>query len=262
MIRMLLASILLLLAGCWQPSEAPAAPEAVTAPAVTAATIGPVPIAEDPVAIAEPLAEPVDECGIPAEAIDLIIAFEVGSPQTYHAKYRHPIWPRGQSGVTIGFGTDLGYRLPEVILHDWGKHPEAPRLATAAGIKGIPARDYVRKLADIAIELDLAHEVFSLTEVVEHLRLTRRAFGKDQFCAAPALVRGAIASVVFNRGASMSGPNRAEMRAIRDVCLPERDWHCVAHELRTMKRIWKGTELERGLGRRRDAEAELAERAA
>lgn len=262
MTRLLLASILLLLAGCWPPPETPAAVAVTTAPVAETAPLGPVAITEEPVAVAEPLFEPIDDCGIPAEAIDLIIAFEVGSPQTYHAKYRHPIYPGGQSGTTIGFGTDLGYRLPEVILVDWGKHSAVSRLMTASGIRGPPTRDFVRTLADVSIELDLAQEVFSQTEVVEHLRLARRAFGKDQFCAAPGLVRGAIASVVFNRGASMSGPNRLEMRVIRDDCLPSRDWHCVAHQLRTMKRIWRGTELERGLGRRRDAEADLAERAA
>lgn len=195
---------------------------------------------------------------IPTRAIELIIAFEVGSPEVYQAKYRHPIWPKGQSGVTIGVGYDLGYRLPQIIVKDWEREPHKVRLASAAGVSGPLARELARNLADITIEYGYAREVFDMTSLVEHYRLSRRAFGRP-FDDAPAMVRGALTSVVFNRGSGMKGETRREMRTIRDVCLPSGNWSCVAAEIRAMTRIWEGTDIGKGMFRRRNAEANLIE---
>jgi len=203
-----------------------------------------------PVALLEP--------PIPNRAIDLIVAFEVGDPAQYQAKYRHPIWPGAQSGVTVGVGYDLGHRAPSVIAIDWEAHPHHLRLVTASGVIGPLARDAARRLADVAIEWDLAREVFDQTSVIEHYRVARRVFAPG-FATAPAVVQGALVSVVFNRGGSMVGARRAEMRAIRDECLPRADRACVAAQLRAMKRLWAGTDIERGMSRRREAEAQLAE---
>jgi GH24 family phage-related lysozyme (muramidase) len=66
-------------------------------------------------------------------------------------------------------------------------------------------------------------------------------------------------SLVYNRGASMRGMTRTEMRVIRDECLPNRDHICIAHNIRSMCRLWEGTPVGPGLCRRRHAEADLAE---
>src|SRR5262249_15986722 len=50
---------------------------------------------------------------------DFIIAFEVSSPRAYEAKYRRPIWPKGQSGVTIGVGYDLRFGNRKFVDRDW-----------------------------------------------------------------------------------------------------------------------------------------------
>ena len=122
----------------------------------------------------------------------------------------------------------------------------AARLATAAGITGPISREWVRKAADISVEYGMARHVFDQTSLVEHYRIARRVFG-ESFDRAPGNVRGAITSLVFNRGGSMRGDGRREMRAIRDVCLPAGNWDCVASELRSMKRIWKGSDIEGGM---------------
>lgn len=233
-----------------------AAPDLTTAPAAvaTAAPVAPAAVVSAPA--------PVEYCAIPDEAIDLIIAFEVGSPETYTRKYQRPIWPGAASGVTIGLGYDLGYHAPNVIAMDWQASPHAVRLATASGITGPLSREHSRALADILIAYDIARQVFDLTSVTEHFRLTRRAFGERAICDAPPAVRGALLSLVFNRGASMQGTKRAEMRAIRDVCLPARDWRCVADNIRAMSRHWIGTDIAAGMQRRRYAEAGLIDRAA
>jgi len=43
------------------------------------------------------------------KSLDLIIAFEVSSKTAYNSKYKNPIWPGGESGITIGIGYDIGY---------------------------------------------------------------------------------------------------------------------------------------------------------
>jgi GH24 family phage-related lysozyme (muramidase) len=68
---------------------------------------------------------------------------------------------------------------------------------------------------------------------------------------------GAIVSLVFNRGSSLSGDSRLEMRNIRDL-VPKKDYRGIAKQLRNMKRIWQGKGLD-GLLERREAEAKLVE---
>jgi GH24 family phage-related lysozyme (muramidase) len=242
--------LLLALAACAPPPSAAAPPAASLQPAVAIAAV---PVAAPGGGV------PVDACGVDNRAVDLIIAYEVGSPQLYERKYRGLVYPGGASGATGGYGYDFGHRKASVIAIDWEQHPHAVRLSSASGVTGPLARDVVKRLADIVIEQDLARTVFDQTSLIEHLRLARRAFGREAFCAAPAGVRGALTSLVFNRGAAMQGHNRSEMRAIRDTCLPARDWGCVAHQLRTMVRVWRGTDIERGMANRRRAEAQLAE---
>jgi hypothetical protein len=195
---------------------------------------------------------------IPDRAIELIIAFEVGSPEVYTAKYQRPIWPGAASGVTIGIGYDLGHTAPRVIALDWETHPHAVRLASASGTTGVMARELVRELADITIEYGYARRVFDQTSVVNHYRIARRVFGGDAFDALPPNAQGALVSVVFNRGGAMAGERRREMRHIRDVCIPARDTQCIAQQLRAMSRIWTGTPIDAGMRRRRHAEAALA----
>jgi GH24 family phage-related lysozyme (muramidase) len=195
---------------------------------------------------------------IPARAVDLIIAFEVGSPEVYDAKYRHPTWPGGASGVTVGIGYDLGHTAPRVIALDWEAHPHAVRLAGASGTTGPLARELARRMADIAIEYGYARQVFDQTSLVEHYRIARRVFGANHFDALPPPAQGALVSLVFNRGGAMAGERRREMRVIRDDCLPRGDTHCIATQLRAMARLWAGTDIEAGMRRRREAEAALA----
>lgn len=213
-------------------------------------------IAEVPAKRPAPFAGPL----IPERAVDLIVSFEVGSPETYERKYRHPVWPGAASGVTIGIGYDLGHRTASVIALDWEAHPHAVRLSTASGVTGPVARELARRLADLSVDWRMAREVFDQTSVVEHYRIARRVFGAP-FEAAHPNVQGALTSLVFNRGGSMAGEARREMRAIRDVCLPAQDRGCVARELRAMVRLWKDSAIERGMQRRRYAEADLAEAA-
>lgn len=68
---------------------------------------------------------------------------------------------------------------------------------------------------------------------------------------------GAIVSIVFNRGTSLNGQSRLEMRNIKEL-IPFKDYKGIAKEVRKMKRLWVGKGLD-GLLERRETEAKLIE---
>ncbi len=188
----------------------------------------------------------------------LILEFEVGGGEVYYNRFlRSPTWPGEASGVTIGVGYDLGYNTQTTIRNDWSAHLEGEvidRLITCAGKKGIQARDALPSVRDIRVPWLAAFAVFQEVTISKFWQATKRAFpGVGEVhpnC------QGGLLSLVFNRGESMQGDRRREMRAIRDL-MPAKDYIEIASQIRLMKRLWLGTSIERGMSRRRDAEADL-----
>ena len=85
-------------------------------------------------------------------AIDLIVMEEVSSQAAYEARYEHPTWPGGASGVTIGIGYDLGYATAGTIAADWSdKLPAAmvAALESVSGIHGSPASSHAHGLRGV-----------------------------------------------------------------------------------------------------------------
>jgi hypothetical protein len=83
---------------------------------------------------------------ISEDAVKLIIAFEVTSQAQYERKYQRPVWPRGQSGVTVGIGYDVGYATREWLHEDWkGVLSEAQlgQLEIACEVTGAPALNFI-----------------------------------------------------------------------------------------------------------------------
>jgi GH24 family phage-related lysozyme (muramidase) len=175
-----------------------------------------------------------------------------------------PDWPGGQSGITIGFGYDLGYVTVDQFESDWGERVGSEaneRLRTAVGLRGVRARNRVADLSDIRISRKMAEQVFeSRTLPLYELRTAQAFPGVD---ALPEDARGALVSLVYNRGTSMLDDSpedrRREMRAIRDA-VAEGDLAGIAAQLRAMKRLWAGKRLS-GLIARREEEAQLVESA-
>src|SRR5215204_6101035 len=50
--------------------------------------------------------------------LDLLVAFEVTAPAYYEKKLRRPVWPGGESGVTVGIGYDVGVTGAKQIEQD------------------------------------------------------------------------------------------------------------------------------------------------
>ncbi|MAZ90200.1 MAG: hypothetical protein CL693_21410 [Cellvibrionaceae bacterium] len=209
----------------------------------------------DPAAVTKSLHLTLD-----TEELQAIINDEIGSPEYYKKRLRSPCWPGGDSGITIGVGYDLGYVDKDRFLDDWSSQLSAPhlqKLSKYCAVKGAQAKSKLRFLADIKIPLTKASIVFRSTSVPAYAARTRRAFpGIENLTP---IAQTTLLSLVYNRGASMKGDSRKEMRAIR-MLVKTRDYQGMADQVRSMKRLWEGRGLD-GLLIRREREALALERA-
>lgn len=268
-----LLPLLLALAACDRvpPVDAPPAPP--LPPEVVEAAVADQPLPEAVEAVQTPILaavealEPLTPAAPPPEprsaacrraAAALIIRWEITSPAWYDRRLRFPVWPGGASGVTWGVGYDGGHQTRAVIEDDWQAHEHRARLGETAGLTGSRAKTALPAYRDIATPFPYAAEVFEGRSLVEYERRTERAF-RNGFEALRPNACAALVSLVYNRGAAMTGDSRREMRAIRDQCVPAQDYACIAREIRSMSRLWRGTVNENGLTARRESEARLAE---
>lgn len=201
------------------------------------------------------------------KSINLILEFEVGGGENYYNKFlKNPVWPGEQSGVTIGVGYDVGYVNKTEFSNDWKELPQKDfdRLYRVVGVKGYQAKELARRLKDIVIPWELGLKVFMNKTVKKFYDLTKNTF--PNFDKLPDDAKGGLVSLVFNRGAALEGERRREMKAIRDIMLKsnhfdEKTLSQIADQIRKMKRIWIGGSIEKGMNRRRDAEAKMVEEA-
>jgi hypothetical protein len=199
------------------------------------------------------------------KSLDLILEFEVGGGENYYNKFlKSPAWPGEQSGVTIGVGYDLGYVNKAEFSEDWKDLPKDifDRLYKVVGIKGYNAKNLIRGLKDISIPWELSLKVFNNKTVTKFYNLTKQTF--PNFDNLPEDAKGGLVSLVFNRGNSLEGDRRREMKLIRDgmklvSVYDQKALSFIANQIRKMKRIWVGGSIEKGMSRRRDAEAKLIE---
>ncbi len=73
--------------------------------------------------------------------VTFIARAEVSSPRAYKTKYKNPIWPGGQSGVTIGIGYDLRFSDRSRFAADWGDHLAADTIERLSDVlrRKVPA---------------------------------------------------------------------------------------------------------------------------
>lgn len=199
------------------------------------------------------------------KSLDLILEFEVGGGESYYNKFlKNPAWPGEQSGVTIGVGYDLGYVNKTEFSEDWKDLPKETfdRLYKVVGIKGYNTKNLIRGLKDITIPWELALKVFNNKTVTKFWNLTKQTF--PNFDNLPEDAKGGLVSLVFNRGNALEGDRRREMKLIRDGMrlvsnYDQKALTFIANQIRNMKRIWIGGSIEKGMSRRRDAEAKIIE---
>lgn len=184
------------------------------------------------------------------DAIALIKGFEGCS--------LHPEWPGFSSGVTLGYGVDIGAD-PEALAA-WKPYVSAgdfARLEKAKGVTGEAAKPLAAALSDIAIREADALTILSTVTLPRYVEATLKAFpGAD---ALPDDSFGALVSLVFNRGGSTTGKNRGEMAVIQtDAAAGFERWTDIVLQIAKMVVYWNdGIPTASNLPGRRLAEAAL-----
>lgn len=199
------------------------------------------------------------------KALDLIYNYEIGGGKAYYEKFLSrptvPAWKTTSSGVTVGIGYDCGYNSPATIQKDFeGILPQSQidSLKSVSGLKGKSAyyNGLPRVKNLVILPFDDADKLFKKTSLPKFSKLTQDAFGLSDNRLTPDC-NGALVSLVFNRGSSLSGDSRKEMRWIKTNIASGQEQK-VPSDIRSMKRLWSYTKLK-GLHLRRDAEAKLFE---
>lgn len=193
------------------------------------------------------------------DEIQLILDFEVGGGEPYYNKFlKNPIYAGYESGCTIMIGVDLRF-ISQVDFRALPLSNEVKdRLHAFVGKSPSYVKANIHKVKDISIDWDIAYDYFKKVTLPKWEKNAISAF--PGFTLLPSCVRIALISLVFNRGTSMSGDRRREMRYIRD-CIIAKDYKGIADNIRNMTRLWINSSIENGMRRRRFAEAKMVERA-
>ena len=192
------------------------------------------------------------------ESIDLILEFE-GIDQPWKR-------PPGDSGITIGYGCDLGYTTVAEFTDYWKRHlslNDFNLLLTAIGKKGGAAEAIESRFRGITpITKAQAREVFDRCIIP---KWTKKA--ADTFPGLEVLTpnqRGVLTSLVFNRGTLLDGSRRTEMKNIAVILKSNLSLQEKVDKITTqflaMQRVWPSDDPQSGhpgLRRRRRAEAAL-----
>ena len=211
-------------------------------------------------------AQPVPFPELSADGAAYIALEETGGLRYYQQVTRWPHFPGVASGVTIGVGYDLRFNSKENFYALWQPYLAEDVLETLAqdiGKKGSLKRTKALKRLGIEVPFKAAWPVFVQKTLPRYYADTEAIY--PSLKTLPPLCQTVLVSIVFNRGSSLSGPRRTEMRAIRDILAqaaslelnkPKRKMLLadVEDEIVSMKRLWG---LNSGLAKRRQAEANL-----
>ena len=198
--------------------------------------------------------------------IAFIAREETGGIDYYNNYTRWPHYPGSASGITIGIGYDLRFHSEKNFLAAWGEHLSKETIDELAKDIGKPGtKERARQLKNLGIEITFkaAWTVF-IVKTLPHFYTETEAI-YPSLSRLPELCRSALVSIVFNRGNSLAGQRRKEMRSIRDILARADDpglhklkikmiLFDVEDEIVFMQRLWG---LDSGLHKRRQAEANL-----
>ncbi len=187
-----------------------------------------------------------------------VIVFESGGKAYYDKFLKGMTWPGGASGVTMGIGADLGYMTLKEYNEYFSKYfspIQNRRLRSVIGLKGQNAKKVISRLKGIELSWENASEAFVEWTLPKFWRLSNLLWkGLDDLCENAQI---ALVSLVFNRGVSIKGNTRIEMRNIKPLVL-KKDYRGIAKEIRKMKRLWEDKNMD-GLLKRREEEAKMVE---
>ena len=191
------------------------------------------------------------------KAIDLIVAEEIGSPGLYTARYQHPGWPGGGSGVTIGIGYDLGQHTADQIRADWSDHlspDDVESLVLTAGLKGEAANTALIHVRQVVVPIAAAMAVFSESTLPKYAAGTEGALSNCDALTSDGF--GVLVSIGYNRGNggwNADDDRHQEMADISDA-MDARAFGRSPGLILSMRRLWA---VNSDLWNRRTHEADL-----
>lgn len=187
-----------------------------------------------------------------------VIEFETGGKNYYEKFLKSLTWPKGESGITMGIGADLGYMSKEEFEQYFSHYftpPENELIKSVIGLKGIAAKNSLPKVSHIQLSWENASDAFVKWTLPKFWKLANGIWpGLDQLNEQAQI---ALVSLVFNRGSSVNGATRTEMKAIGPL-VASKNYKEIANQIRSMKRLWIGKNLD-GLLARREKEAGMVE---
>jgi GH24 family phage-related lysozyme (muramidase) len=198
---------------------------------------------------------------ISSGATELIIASEVSSRDAYQARYDRPVWPEGESGVTIGIGYDIGESTRVFFKEDWGEYLDSGTselLSKACGVSGKGAAALIPNFEAVRIPWDVAMSQFQRETLPRYVGETEKALENTSALSPDSF--GALVSLVYNRGTTFHNPDPqfSEMQELSNNMASKRFPEIPAN-IRSMERIWKNKPKFKGIVIRREAEAALFE---
>ena len=208
------------------------------------------------------------------KAFKLIVDYETGGRAFYERVIKQrPIWPKEASGITIGFGYDLGYVSLDEYRSDWAQviatltATQKSAMEACVGFhsgkdSAAKMQELLARVRDIVFSWDASQIVFKAKTLPKFALLTDQALPNCSLLNGDCF--GVLVSLTFNRGPSYSTPQKPsdvkdryrEMRKIK-ADMVAKNFADIPKQLKEMIRIWVGTAVETGLRRRRLDEADL-----
>jgi hypothetical protein len=174
---------------------------------------------------------------------------------------KHPYWPTGDSGITIGVGWDLGQHSKSELLNAWSALDPTSlgALEEAVHKRGHAAEVLVPGLKLIDIPRSVSLSVFRNSLEDSYYPMTKQLLPGVE--TLPTEVQVSLVSLVFNRGVLLGHEpdwtkakeldRRWEIRRLQDD-VRRHDLFAIYIRLGTMKRLWEKSGPRGLLYRRRD----------
>lgn len=190
----------------------------------------------------------------PEDLVKKIVDFETGGPRYYNRYLTTPLAPLNDaSGNTIGVGYDLGYYTPEEIRNDWqGFIPkeDIEKLVSVAGLRGDNAKRVHRSVVGVNIPYEVALKQFMKVTLPRWIMKAYQLW--PNFDSLNNNQKTALVSLTFNRGTSLEGQSRIEMKEVQGL-LERGNIRPIAGLIKSMAR----RSPLKGVQARRVAESEL-----
>lgn len=208
--------------------------------------------------------EPYDK--LDTNGVAFIAKEETGGLHYYELVTRWPHYPGHSSGITIGVGYDLRFNTEDNFKQLWGDYlplSHKEELSKDIGKKGSKSRADELKNKGVEVPFKSAWPVFINLTLPKFYGSTESIY--PSIHSLPNLCRSVLVSIVFNRGTSLSGSTRKEMKEIQGILNRADDSNLskseratilsgVEDQILSMKRLWA---RRSGLIKRRQAEANL-----